>query len=466
MKAKQLHLLTALALGFMCSCQSPNKSVNSSVSNTTNPNDVKPFHKPFAKLELTPNLFRINTLETTTLQLDNGTTIHIPENVFVDAQGQAITGEVELKYTEFHDAVDIICSGIPMRWDNAGTPVDFQTAGMMEIRAFQNNQELMIANGKSITVDMATYESDEDYDVFYYDEKIANWACLKDPIIKENTNKKEQLKALEADPPFNRTVPQAYDPNAYTFDIDINYQKFPELKDLNGVMWQYAGKSAKEDPRNVPDFKLKKWANIEIEKVNKEENEFKLKLTDSKKNTFYTTAKPVLRGKMLEMAQQNFNEQFERYKRKLELKKAEKARLEKQAELFRTFQVDNLGIYNYDRQLKLKDRIELFADFNFDEKAFADVNKIDVFLITGNNKAVVHYPQYNWKLFAYSPSADNKLVAVLPNDKIAVYTQKMFNAINTNSFTKNDRSHFTFDMKILDVPIGDPDKLREILAKI
>jgi len=50
----------------------------------------------------------------------NGSKITVPARAFVYEDGSEVTGEVELKYREFHDFVDFFLSGIPMEYDSAG----------------------------------------------------------------------------------------------------------------------------------------------------------------------------------------------------------------------------------------------------------------------------------------------------------------------------------------------------------
>ncbi len=457
-------ILSLLAIA----CNNDNINTQEVSSSITKKTEKKSIISPFKKVKLKPSLFIVNTAKPDTLRLGSGTVIYLPENVFVDSLGKIVQGDVRIEYKEFHNPAEIIISGIPMAWNNAGTKVDFETAGMMEIRAFQNNNQLEVARGKSIRVDMVSNRDENNFGTYYYDEAQNNWSCLNASggEVAENTEKIKLLKGSEIEEQFNVIAPKAYDPQAYTFDLDINYSRFPELKDLNGVMWQYAGKSESQDPRSLPDFKNKKWINIELDRIPQNKEEFKLTLTDSKRKIFETVVIPVLSGKMLEKAQKLFAKKFELYQQKLAFKKAEKERLEKQANLLRTFSVQNMGIYNYDRQLKLEDRIELFADFDFDNAAVKDINMVEVFLITGNESAVVHYPKYDWELFAFSPKSDNKMIAILPNDKIAVFTQKDFNKLNVLEFKKNARTAFKFKMKVLDETVESPEQLNKILGRI
>src|SRR6478736_1263421 len=50
------------------------------------------------------------------LELPSGSFIDIPANAFVDGKGNPVTGKVKLSFKEYHDAADIILSGIPLEY--------------------------------------------------------------------------------------------------------------------------------------------------------------------------------------------------------------------------------------------------------------------------------------------------------------------------------------------------------------
>ena len=60
-----------------------------------------------------------------------GSELNVPGGIFVDAEGNPVTGDVQIRYREFHDAEDVILSGITMKYNENGAKEDFQTAGMM-----------------------------------------------------------------------------------------------------------------------------------------------------------------------------------------------------------------------------------------------------------------------------------------------------------------------------------------------
>ena len=72
--------------------------------------------------------FRVEPLqEETNLRLPSGTIIGVPDHSFVDQSGGIVQEEVILKFREFHNAADVLLSGIPMSIDSAGRKGHLQT---------------------------------------------------------------------------------------------------------------------------------------------------------------------------------------------------------------------------------------------------------------------------------------------------------------------------------------------------
>ena len=96
---------------------------------------------------------------TTTVDCDEDQTIviqsseiHIPSGAFVDEDGNAVSGEVELAYREFNDKIDIFLGGIPMTVDSELGSVGLESAGMFELRGFQEGREVYIDGHRPLQV--------------------------------------------------------------------------------------------------------------------------------------------------------------------------------------------------------------------------------------------------------------------------------------------------------------------------
>lgn len=113
---------------------------------------------------------RINytTLNNTavTLSYPSGTKVYIPENAFVDANGNPVTGPVDVQYREFRNPLDFIVSGIPMTYDSGGTVNHFQSAGMFELTASVNGQEVFLAKDKKLSLDFVATDSSSTYSFY------------------------------------------------------------------------------------------------------------------------------------------------------------------------------------------------------------------------------------------------------------------------------------------------------------
>ena len=88
---------------------------------------------PFEGFEVPIQKLTVNGEEGGLIELENGTSISIPANCFIDENGNPYHGEVELDYREFHTIADVIASGIPMEYSENGEEGNLATAGMIEL---------------------------------------------------------------------------------------------------------------------------------------------------------------------------------------------------------------------------------------------------------------------------------------------------------------------------------------------
>lgn len=125
-----------------------------------------------------------------------------------------------------------------------------------------------------------------------------------------------------------------------------------------------------------------------------------------------------------------------------EIEKEEK-RQAQEAEILRTFQVKKFGIYNTDRLYKMGGELLTFqASFDF-QKELKVFNDIKVYLITGSrNTAVITYPEYEWQNFKFNPKENNQIIAVLPEQKIAVLSKEDFKKLDIDKISRTKKHHF------------------------
>ncbi len=105
----------------------------------------------------------------------SGTIIDIPENAFVDKDGNRVVGEVKLSYIEYRDPVDFILGNIPMDHQQDGENFVFNSGGMFKIRATHQGEEVFLDKDKNINLDFPLTEDLPDLNFYVFDETTNKW---------------------------------------------------------------------------------------------------------------------------------------------------------------------------------------------------------------------------------------------------------------------------------------------------
>ncbi|MCP4439582.1 MAG: OmpA family protein [Aureispira sp.] len=103
------------------------------------------------------------------------TRIHIPKGALLYPDGSPVKGEIDLEYKEYRDVADFVFSGIPMTYQ--GMP--FNSAGMFEIRAFQEGKELSIDQKKGISIDFVLTDTLPQLSFYEYNENNKKWRAVE-----------------------------------------------------------------------------------------------------------------------------------------------------------------------------------------------------------------------------------------------------------------------------------------------
>jgi len=418
---------------------------------------------PFEDVDVVFRDYEINSSKENFIEVANGTSIEIPKDAFVDASNVPIVGDVAINYREFHDAAQILASGITMTYDSGGVRVNLQSAGMFEIRGFKDGKPVFIAKDKNIKVNMASFVEGDGYNFYKLDENKSNWQFQGIVAAKINEKKKSRLERV-APIPGVPVKPEVFNEEQFQFDFAINYKLYPELREFHGIVWQYAGNGYGKNPRNSKWIFNQNWSNILLTRTD-QGSTYQIKLTNSK-SQFTTIVKPAFKGKNLKKALAIFEKNMVNYENAIAARVQEENRVQQEADLIRSFQVSNFGIYNWDRQLKQENVITLAANFKFDNSVDPDVSNVTVFLITGDGRSVVKYPNYAWQNFAFSPMVENKLIAVLPGNYIAYFTAEDFKAMDIARLKRRRDRTYTFHLKTSEKALVSMDELSTLIQSI
>ncbi len=410
-----------------------------------------------------PQVYIIDPVRDTTLVYSTGSQIKIPAHVFVDATGNEITGAVELRYREFHNVGEILLSEIPMTYDSAGAEYTFESAGMFEIQAFQDNSPLFIADQEAIEVKLASYDNREKkFNQYYMDADRNKWNYLgKDtPIAVKVNDKPVSIKTTPTD--FDMIKPLVKNESQRQFTIDVNYTEFPELMAFNRVLFEVSKNDRSYDAAaaNI------EWNDVTIERIGKTRN-YNITFSSPGK-TYEVTAYPVIDKSDLKKSQDNWDHLYENYKKgvaanikaaelkeqklKQEITKneVEVENLKKQAEgrelakrrgaeasefVYRTFTVRNFGIWNSDCPSNMPQGALVQANFQTEDGN--DLETTTVFLIEVGKNAIYKFSR--GEQIPFDPSADNLLIVITYDNHMGVFTKEQFKSLTANTKSYNFR---------------------------
>lgn len=146
-------------------------------------------------------------------------TLYIPQNAVVDKNGKPVKGAYELQYRELRDRADMAFSGLPMNYKGQEKAEGLNSVGILEVRAFQNGEELQIAPNKALALDYEVNKRAKDLDWYHLDEKEEKWAATSEVV----------------DLPKRDAYTEEFDSIAYKAAIIAHNEKFKNLGLGDGV---------------------------------------------------------------------------------------------------------------------------------------------------------------------------------------------------------------------------------------
>ena len=474
-----------LAIGLMAACTGK-KNINSAKF------EIK---SPLPQADVKFEEFDIDNSKDQVIKTKRGSTITIPAGSLVGKDGKA-AGNVKLKYREFHDAADILVSGIPMNINTNGKMRNMQTAGMFEIRAEKAGETLNIADGKTVDVKMASYESGTDYNFFQLDENGKGWQFIDyNDKIELNSNKEKLKKEIEKKAP-SLTFPLDDKYFAFNYDaiLDVMFNNDYDLIDKNrknpvilqkakkyGLMW--LGTNCNEDIMFKGVYQpaaLMVWKRLHGDQFPawmKDDsydfcsltplggNIYALSVEDNNGNRVYkATIECVMPLNSLFKYSPEYWEK--NYKEAMAKVEQEMAQLKLEADVYRSFSINKLGIYNYDRLLKEEENVKIIANFLGDEalkKAKPDYSPNTVYYMP-DEKTLIYLPKEDWGKIKLVPGKKGRFATVLPTQTLGIYTAEKYAEIDFEGLRKRDNPTVDFVLSSYDQKIASPDDVRKLLG--
>lgn len=350
--ATTMTVAVAGAVALILMTSSPKVETNSNPKTATNEKTVtykedSPCIKPPQKTaDIHFSTYQIENSTGGKFTHPSGSEINIPANSFF-VDGQPVDGKVEIRYREFRDQADFILSGIPMTYDSVGKQYHFESAGMLEIRAFKNNQPVVFKG--EVEVNFVSDYNDTKYNFYQLNEKDKNWVSLgKDEVLPLDNKKQNELKSNEtADKKATqkeivfkeeklavvkteiRTLlndkpeePLKLNKQNFNFKLDVLAEEFPELSSFSTSKFEVSS-TDKNFNQKIFDSE---WEDIKlIEDPKTGDLNMQLsKGSTTKKFAIY----PVYEGADYQTRKEKFDSELKQYSSKLDSRLQEEKKLE------------------------------------------------------------------------------------------------------------------------------------------
>lgn len=318
---------------------------------------------PSEKLKTPYSTYKINNAKGGMIKHPSSSKIKIPQNSFVDKNGKDIIGDVVIEYKEFHDVGDVIVNGIPMAYDSAGKKYNLETAGMFDIRGYQNGEAVYIHPEKRLEVELASHTSEQKFNQYYLDTIERNWNYIqKDKVIasiygdskstisasstKQKVQTEKKLASLKNEievvipkksdsvasvytrkvqklaKPNEPTKPVKSTPGKATFKLDGSYDEFPELNSFHNVLFEVGA----ENKNYTKELHEITWSDVKISQGPIKGKNYILTLS-YRNRVEKLIVYPVLSGEEFEKAETIYEQKFSSYEAQLEKRTQEENRL-------------------------------------------------------------------------------------------------------------------------------------------
>ncbi len=467
---------------------------------------------PVAQADIARDSFVVDADSVTDLTYSSGSRLHVPAGAFRTADGQDVSGKVTLRYREFHDQKDIFLSGIPMVYDSAGQQYVFESAGMMEITAWQNGKELAANPEKPIEVQMVSNTAEDRYNTYFLDTTEKRWVNLNktnlmpvpqsdaseatasitsdmvatksDPVVTQCAQELKKATAAVHEVEKGKPMPIAKADKAKTkFHIVVDANEFPEIAMYQNVRFQV------KDELNFDKNSAKtEWEDVRLKKLNGIDYQIEFVKGNRKMEVVAT---PVVEDKDLAAAQKIYDSKFALYQSQLTSRKEaeEKARqeylarakdmqakmdkamaeaearerqyqatLNKTQLVYRTLSVYRFGTYNCDSPVSWPRETNVVASLESESGEKLDLACLN--LIEKDRNAVFPYAPIKGECrdFRFNPSKDNVLWAMTMDNKLAVVDMHSF---KEQQGAQQGRVKFRF--KLIDKDFKTADEVKKYL---
>lgn len=322
--------------------------------------------EPSSKLKINYTSYKINNAKGGEINHPTSSKIKVPKNTFIDKNGEEVIGDVIIEYREFHDAADIIASGIPMAYDSAGTKYNLESAGMFDIKGSQNGEPVFIKPDKNVEVNLASANSENRFNQYYLDTVAQNWQYLKrddklTTLKSENTTHKNSTVKVELNAKLQtlknqidvvipkkidsvkvvytkkvEALPRAKEPKKInkptpgrpTFFLEGSYNEFPELAAFDNVIFEVGleNKNYRQEMHAIT------WSDVKVSEGPIKGKNYLLTLS-YRNQVEKLIVYPTLTGENFDKAEKKYQKKFAEYQALVEKRETDEKRIMAEMEI-------------------------------------------------------------------------------------------------------------------------------------
>lgn len=462
----RIIFLTILTLSLFA-CQQQNAPANSVADNNSDKNASAQTAK-IQDLDLIKptEKFTIDASKSQVLETAKLSRIHIPQNAFEHSDGSASGRNVRIEFGEYQTQGEILASGLPMIYfDQKGRKSDFESAGMFEIRAYEGKKELRLKKDKEIKVELASpvdglfnfYNLDDNTRAWKEEER--NLSPVPNRYLDELKAESAKIDSAQMEKPKKMAE---YKPSDKVFDIKVDAEQYPEFNEIAGAMWVYKGNNPKEDPAENPGYFSKKYSFVKLVPADKNVYVFNVDFA-SDKDTITLPMAPVFTGKLKAKNEKKMEEKLRKFAEMSKISEKLRNRERRESQLLRVFNLDKLGIFNYDRQMKDEDAISVLAEFTFGDTPYADAQDMHVFLVPERKLVVIKYDYSTVHDFRINLHERNRLIAI--DDDGAMYGLS-FEEVAALHLDRFENKKVSVKLKKLNPGVKSAKDVDEVLATL
>ncbi len=421
-------------------------------------------NEPSQKMKVNYTAYTVNNANGGELKHPSSSKIKVPKNSFVDKNGKDIIGDVTIEYREFHDAADIITSGIPMNYDSAGTKYHLESAGMFDIKGSQNGEPVYIKKDKKVEVELASANADNRFNQYYLDTVSKNWQYLKKDdqltVFKPQAKTHQKPNDIEADPKLQTikkqieiVIPKKIDsvkivytkkaeaipkpkeptkinkptPGRPTFYLEGSYKEFPELSAFDNVIFEVGpeNKNYRQEMHEIT------WSDVKVSEGPVKGKNYLLTLT-YRKQVEKLIVYPTLSGADLEKAEKKYQQKFKEYETLVDKREAEEKRLQAEME---AKQAAYLADLKKKKEEYEKEKIKLLVELKQKEQNQLAANFSSMSATTKASRIfnISQFGVYNSDCPHYQPSGKTVVPMFVNSEKNAVINPEIIYLVNHNT---------------------------------